>query len=90
MNSVFAAATLACVSQALRLNAEPTAMAAMPMSAPVSAEPAPATVEAVDPPMAASDEHVSDDEHAGAGHAETFEESLESEEMHNEWRTHQV
>merc|ERR1712086_462173 len=30
----------------------------------------------------------SDDEHAG--HAETFEESLESEEMHNEWRTHQV
>jgi len=82
MNSVFAAATLACVSQALRLNAEPTAMSAMPMSAPVSAEAAPA-VEAANPPMAASD-----DEHAG--HAETFEESLESEEMHNEWRTHQV
>lgn len=83
MNSVFAAATLACVSQALRLNAEPTAMSAMPMSAPVSAEAAPATSEAANPPMAASD-----DEHAG--HAETFEESLESEEMHNEWRTHQV
>jgi hypothetical protein len=32
--------------------------------------------------MAAVDAH--------AGHAETFEESLESEEMHNEWRTHQV
>jgi len=88
MNSVFAAATLACVSQAVRLTAEPTAMAAMPMSAPTTTEAAPATVAgadvtSADPPMAASD-----DEHSG--HAETFEESLESEEMHNEWRTHQV
>ncbi len=61
MNSVFAAATLACVSQALRLNAEPTAMAAMPMSAPVSADAPPATVDddvvhSADHTMAASDD----------------------------------
>lgn len=96
MNSVFAAATLACVSQAVKLTAEPIAMAAPLMSAPTSTVAAPADVvdapvTSADPPMAASDEHPSsDDEHAGAGHAETFEESLESEEMHNEWRTHQV
>ena len=80
MNSVFAAATLACVSQALRLNAEPTAMAAMPMSAPVRPR---LIVPAEAGPVETTHllEHASDDEHAG--HAETFEESLESEEMHN-------
>ena len=81
MNSVFAAATLACVSQALRLNAEPTAMSAMPMSAPVRPRlivPAEAAPVETAPTLSMA---ASDDEHAG--HAETFEESLESEEMHN-------
>lgn len=37
------------------------------------------------PPKPTPEEPSSEDEHAV-----TFEESLESEEMHNEWRTHQV